>query len=120
MMMWTRLAPVALIATAIAVPAQAQKLRDGNDWMQASEEQRLAYMAGVSDMISAGARYDERNASAAPRTFLRQAQSALASTTMDQGIQAVTAWYRANPNQMSKPVLSVVWRELAMPRLSGR
>lgn len=119
-MYWKRFAPVALAAAVIAVPAHAQKLRDGNDWMRASEEQRLAYMAGVSDMISAGARYDERNASAAPRTFLRQAQTALGGTTMDQGIRTVTAWYRANPGQMNKPVLSVVWREIATPRLSGQ
>ena len=120
-MKWTRIAAVALLATTIAPShALAQKLRDGNDWMRASEEQRMAYMAGVSDMISAGARYDQRNAPNAPRTFLRHAQTALANTTMDQGVQAVTAWYRANPNEMSKPVLSVMWRELATPRLSGR
>lgn len=114
------LIPAVLVATATSLPAHAQKLRNGNDWMRASEEQRRAYMAGVSDMISAGARYDERNASNSPRTFARDAQTALAATTMDQGVQTVTTWYRANPNEMTKPVLSVMWRELALPRLPRR
>lgn len=119
-MMRKWLIPAVLVATTTALPAHAQKLRDGTDWMRASEEQRRAYMAGVSDMISAGARYDERNAPNAPRTFARQAQTALSATTMDQGVQTVTTWYRAHPNEMAKPVLSVMWRELALPRLSQR
>jgi len=111
-----------MIATLVAVmafsaPAGAQQLINGNDWTRASAEQRYAYVAGISDVISAGVSYEQRHVPQTQMTFMRQAQTGLGSTTIEQAVQTVDAWYRANPGQMSKPVLSVMWREIAKSRL---
>lgn len=112
-----RMVATLIAATVFSASAEAQQLIDGNDWTRASAEQRYAYVAGISDVISAGASYEQRHVPQTQVTFMRQAQTGLGSTTIEQAVQTVDAWYRANPGQTSKPVLSVMWREIAKPRL---
>ena len=111
--------PLAVFCMPLA--AHGQELTTGTDWTRASSAERFAYVAAVSDVISTGALYDQKNSSGGgARTFMQRAQEGLNGTTVAQAVQAVDAWYRANPGQLSKPVLSVIWREIAIPRLSGK
>ena len=32
----------------------------------------------------------------------------------------VDAWYTANPQQLDRPVMSVIWREIIEPRLNAK
>ena len=81
-----------------------------------SVEQQRAYLVGVSNVISVGAAWDAKNAPGAEQTFSRTAQRALKHSNTEEAIRLVDSWYRANPTQLSKPVLSVVWREIAKPQ----
>ncbi|NEX94748.1 hypothetical protein [Caulobacter sp. 17J65-9] len=114
-----------VVATALTLPigAQAQatanpRLADGRDWQRSSPEVRRAYLAGVSNMISVGARYDAKHDPGQADTFSQRAQKGLDGFTVDAAIQTVDAWYKAHPDQLDKPVLSVIWVEMAKPRLA--
>ena len=112
--------PLFVAAALLAAwPAAAQPilthLADGNDWKRSSVEQQRAYLVGVSNVISVGAAWDAKNAPGAEQTFSRTAQRALKHSNTEEAIRLVDSWYRANPTQLSKPVLSVVWREIAKP-----
>jgi hypothetical protein len=110
-----RLLAVLLAAAAIAPAAHAQQARalvDGRDWQRSSPEQRRAYLIGVSNAISVGARYDSKK-TPGQETFATRAQAGLAGAQLSPAIEAIDAWYQAHPEQLDKPVLSVVWKELA-------
>ena len=102
----------AAIAPAAAYAQQARALVDGRDWQRSSPEQRRAYLIGVSNAISVGARYDSKK-TPGQETFATRAQAGLAGAQLSPAIEAIDAWYKAYPEQLDKPVLSVVWKELA-------
>jgi hypothetical protein len=110
---------LALVASgpAAAQPTSQVHLADGHDWTRSSSDQRRAYLAGISNVISVGAAWDGKNAPGREDTFSRTAQRGLKDVHIDEAVRAVDGWYRANPTQLDKPVLSVIWRELAKPRL---
>ena len=115
-----RLPLFAAVALLAAWPAAAQPilthLADGNDWKRSSIEQQRAYLAGVSNMISVGAAWDAKNLPGSEQTFSRTAQRGLKHADLEEAVRVVDGWYRANPTQLNKPILSVVWREIAKPQ----
>ncbi|CAN7589044.1 hypothetical protein LJR219_004396 [Phenylobacterium sp. LjRoot219] len=109
-----RLLALLLAAAALAPAAHAQTraLVDGRDWQRSSMEERRAYLIGVSNAISVGARYDSRKAPG-QNTFAVRAQTDLAGAQLAPAVTAIDDWYKTHPEQLDKPVLSVIWRELA-------
>jgi hypothetical protein len=108
------LAALCLASALFAAPVLAQeapRLANGNDWQKSSLEQRRAYLIGVSNVISVGARYDTRQGR--EDSFALDAQKGLAGAQLDSAMAAIDAWYKANPAELDKPVLSVLWREVA-------
>jgi hypothetical protein len=49
---------------------------------------------------------------------MRQAYRGLSKTTIPEAIRRVDAWYRANPERLGVPVLSVLWIDIVKPRLA--
>ena len=102
-------------ATLFAMPAApqtpSQDLVTGKHWQSSTVQERRAYLIGVSNVISVGARADVRQGR--EDTFSLHAQKGLDGTHLDEAVSAIDAWYKANPDQLDKPVLSVIWRELA-------
>ena len=109
------LAAFLLASTLAALPASSQapahRLVDGVDWQKSSEQERRAYLIGISNAISVGALYDTRQGSV--DTFALHAQKGLDGAQLEPGLAAIDAWYKAHPDQLDKPVISVIWRELA-------
>ncbi|HEX5006938.1 MAG TPA: hypothetical protein VFV70_07475 [Hyphomonadaceae bacterium] len=108
------IAAVFIASALLAAPVAAQeppRLVNGNDWQRSSMEQRRAYLIGVSNTISVGARYDTRQGQA--DTFALHAQKGLADALLEPAVAAIDDWYKAHPDQLDKPVLSVIWREVA-------
>jgi hypothetical protein len=112
---WTQ----ARAQTSALASAPTQPLADGRNWQDSSIEQRRAYLVGISNAISVGARYDSKHASAGADTFALRAQRGLEGARMEPTISAVDAWYKAHPHELSTPVLSVIWLAVAK-QLSGQ
>lgn len=101
----------ALLAQPAAAQAPGHKLVDGKDWQSSSIEQKRAYLIGISNTISVGALYDTKQGSA--DTFALHAQKGLVGAQLEPGLAVIDAWYNAHPDDLDKPVLSVIWREIA-------
>jgi hypothetical protein len=108
---------VLLIASALAAwPASPQTpaahdLVTGKHWQSSTMQERRAYLVGVSNMISVGARVDTRQGREG--TFSLNVQKGLEGMHLEAAVSAIDAWYKAHPDQLDKPVLSVIWRDLA-------
>ena len=111
-----RILAALLISASLAVsPAAPQSpahdLVTGKHWQGSTVQERRAYLIGVSNVISVGARVDTRQGR--EDTFALHAQKGLDGMRLDAAVSAIDAWYKAHPDQLDKPVLSVIWRELA-------
>jgi hypothetical protein len=107
---------VGALLTAIPLTLHAFRLADGNDWNTSSENERKAYLVGISNMISVGNAYDIKKIPGEDRTFMRQAYLGLGRTTIPEAIQHIDAWYRSNPERLDVPVLSVLWIDIVKPK----
>jgi len=106
----------AMLITA-SFATKAQRLANGNDWKKSTTEVRLAYLAGISDMLTVGYAYDSKKLPEQESTFMRQSFKGLSDTTTPEAMDRIDAWYKANPGQLDKPILSVIWIDIAKPRL---
>jgi hypothetical protein len=115
------LATLVLAATLSGLPASPQApahdLVTGKHWRDSTVQERRAYLIGVSNAISVGARVDTRQGREG--TFSLHAQKGLDGTHLDAAVTAIDAWYTAHPDQLDKPVISVIWRELAKREPAG-
>jgi hypothetical protein len=106
-----------LLVLAAASAAAEVKLPDGNDWAKSTERERLAYIWGFSNALTAGYVHDEKHLPGNKDTFTHRAAAGLSGTTVEQAEDIVDAWYKANPNQLNTPVLKVLWDQIGKPRL---
>ncbi len=101
----------AAFALPAAAPAQTRFMVDGRDWQRSTVEQRRAYLTGVQNTLVAAARYDAQKGGR--DTYALRAQRGMEGTRVERAVLAVDAFYKAHPNQMNLPVLTVIWREVA-------
>lgn len=90
---------------------------DGTDWKRASEQERLAYITGFSNALSLGYVSDEKHIPGNRDTFTHRVVFGLDGTTIEQGVAIIDAWYKTHPNQLSIPVLQVLWEQARKPSL---
>lgn len=106
---------LAIAGAALAAPlgalAQSGGLVDGHDWQNSSVQDQRAYLIGVSNVISVGARYDSKKG--ATDSFALRAQRSLAGAELGPAVETVDAWYAAHPTALDTPVLSVIWTQVA-------
>jgi hypothetical protein len=95
----------------------AVKLADGHSWKNSTEKERVAYLVGLSEVITVGEQYDRKKVPDNSRTFMRQAYKGLNHASITQAESAVDDWYKANPDKLDKPVIVVLWITLAKPNL---
>jgi hypothetical protein len=112
-----KLAIGALIAVTTGT-VNAEKLADGNDWLESSNDQHLAYMLGLANTISVAYQYDTKKLPSQETTFSRRAVLGLGGTSVREAVQRVDAWYKANPSKLETPVMRVLWLDIAKPRLA--
>ena len=110
---------VAIFLSMTAAPAFAEdvKLPDGTDWRRATEQERLAYITGFSNALSLGYVSDEMHTPGNKETFTHRVASGLYGTSIEQGVAIIDAWYKTHPNQLSIPVLQVLWEQARKPSL---
>jgi hypothetical protein len=108
-------------ATAQTAPtptaAPQQRLANGSDWINASVEERRAFLFGIANAISVGIGWDERHVPAGQTTYARRAGAGLSNISLGESMRRVDAWYAANPGKLETPVMTVMWLEIAKPKL---
>ena len=103
----------------------------GKYWVDSSEENKEAYLYGIESAIEIEKVISEqtaqnkgakagRKATFTLSPFERGWMKAFANTSRKEIAQDVDAWYKAHPDQIDRPVLSVIWFELIAPRLEKK
>ena len=102
---------VAALGFGGAATADDLALADGTAWAASTEYEREAYLVGVANMLSVEYIVQSK-AEQAPtdkQSSIGRWWNALESVTINQVMAEVDAWYAANPDKMSEPVLVVIW-----------
>lgn len=104
-------------ATSTAAPQQ--RLANGSDWTNASVEERRAFLFGIANAISVGIGWDERHVPAGQTTYARRIGAGLSGISLGESMRRIDAWYAANPGKLETPVVTVMWLEIAKPKLKS-
>lgn len=106
----------------------------GKVWMESSPEIKKAVLFGVDCAVTIEHFVDLKmqEAQKAARKGVKKAtvttlspfekawSTAFKDMTRDQIVAEVDAWYRAHPNQLQRPVFSVLWDDVIIPKLQQR
>lgn len=114
---WGLLVCGLLLSTVMAAPALAQDDRmpvvTGEHWMKSSPQEREAFLLGAATIIELD--QEVQGANPAKNSTIDAWAHGLSAFTFDQMAAAIDKWYAAHPDQLKRPVVAVMWYELAKP-----
>lgn len=102
-------------APAEAAPAKVDlSFPDGRKWAPATEREKMAYLLGIRDMATA--EYQLTGPNPKHRTLVEKWVKALDGMTLQQIMETVDAYYKANPDKQQTTVFEVVWFQMIEPK----
>lgn len=107
---------VGLVLTLLlAVPALAAEYEvpvvTGEHWLKSSPQERKAFLVGAATIIELEQEVQGDNPP--QKTTIDIWCKGLAPYSFDQMVTAIDQWYAANPDKVARPVVEVMWYELA-------
>lgn len=92
----------------------------GEHWIPASLEQKRAYLFGVGNVLEieqamAGEHYETMRG----RSIVPVLLEGLSGTSIADMVVQIDQYYADHPEQISRPVLEVMYLEMALPRLKS-
>lgn len=87
---------------------------NGEQWPNATEREKMAYLLGIRDM--AMAEYQLTGPNPKDRTLVKKWVESLDGMTLRQIMETVDAYYKANPDKQQQTIFEVVWFQLVEPR----
>ena len=108
---------LALILLA-AVPALAADYEvpvvTGEHWTKSTAQERKAFLIGAATIMEL--EQEVQGAAPPPKTTIGVWCKGLSAYSFDEMAAAIDAWYAANPDKLARPVVEVMWYELAKPK----
>lgn len=108
-------------------PAAPSQNLTGTLWQKMDNEAKLAFIYGIETVIGIDdyiqKLYDQQAAKSPKRArtalspFEKAWMNALKDTTRGEVIEQVDAWYKANPDKDSRPVMDMIWKEIIEPKV---
>lgn len=92
------------------------KLVTGEHWSQSTDELRKAYLYGIGNMLELEQAMQD-GAVSSKNSTVPVLIKALSPMTLDQVADSLTNWYSSHPDQAQRPVVEVLYVEIAQPRL---
>ena len=83
----------------------------GADWTASSQDVKLAYLLGISNLMSAEYQVQRRNGRTGG-SAVAEMYGALENVSIDQAVTAIDGYFEANPDKLDDTVLDVVWLTL--------
>jgi hypothetical protein len=98
--------------TLLAPPAIAEGAYvTGVNWKASSKSEKLAYVLGISNLMSAD--YElQRKGGRARGSAISEMYGATANVSVEKAVATIDAWFAANPDKMDDTVLDVIWMTL--------
>jgi len=87
----------------------------GAHWTKSSTEQQRAYLYGIGNMLEVQQALAAKGG--AKSAFVDDMIKGLSPLDLDGVVQALDAWYAANPDEIHRPVIEVMYLNIARPRL---
>ncbi len=119
----SRLRATLLAACAVAAlaggAAQAQEipLITGEHWTKSTEQNKKAYLVGMTNMLQVEIAYQAGKPLPDAQTVVPRFAVGLKGQTLDGAIAKVDAWYAKNPGRLQQPVIETIWYEIVSPGL---
>ena len=102
----------------------------GAVWQKTPEAEKLAFLFGVETAITVeyfvNGKVVEKATKEGKRPvytlspFEKGWMKAFKGVNRAEVAKMVDAWFAANPQQLDRPVMSVIWYEIAVPRLAAK
>jgi len=110
----------ALLCVAAALPAKAQEEKTfpvvtGENWMSATHAERLSFITGLTTMIELEKEVQGPTPPADERTLIPKWVSGLSGFTLEEIVTALDRVYQQHPEFKERPVIDVLWHEVAFP-----
>ena len=102
-----------------AAPVRAAEVQmiTGEQWTQSSEAVKKAYLIGLANMVQVQTAYHGTNPPTDAQSFIPRLAKGMQGQTLDSVRQNLDRWYAANPTKLKRPVLDIIWFEMAVPGL---
>ena len=108
---------MALAMAAAPVRAAEVQMITGEQWTQSSEAVKKAYLIGLANMIQVQTAYHGANPPTDAQSFIPRLAKGMQGQTLDGVRENLDRWYAANPTKLKRPVLDIIWFEMAVPGL---
>ena len=110
---------MALAMAMAAAPVRAAEVQmiTGEQWTQSSEAVKKAYLIGLANMIQVQTAYQGANPPTDAQSFIPRLAKGMQGQTLDGVRENLDRWYAANPTKLKRPVLDIIWFEMAVPGL---
>jgi hypothetical protein len=114
----TLLAACAAVALSAGL-AQAQEipLITGEHWTKSTEQNKKAYLVGMTNMLQVEVAYQAGTTPPDAQTVVPRFARGLKGQTLDGAIAKLDAWYAKNPGRLQQPVIETIWYEIVTPGL---
>lgn len=111
---------MALALTCAPARAAEVPIVTGEQWTSSTEAVKKAYLVGLANMVQVEMAYFGRNVPTDTQSFVPRLSKGMQGQTLDSVRDGVDRWYAANPNGLKRPVLDIIWFEMAVPGLQKK
>jgi hypothetical protein len=111
---------MALAMAAAPVRAADVQVVTGEQWTQSNEAVKKAYLVGLANMVQVQIAYHGTNPPADAQSFIPRMAKGMQGESLDSVRQKLDNWYAANPTKLKRPVLDIIWFEMAVPGLQKK
>jgi len=87
----------------------------GEHWTPSSDEQKRAYLYGVGNMLELQQALADKGG--AKSEFVSVMIKGLSPMDLAGVIQALDTWYAGHPDEINRPVIEVMYLDIAVPNL---
>ncbi|MGF6743254.1 hypothetical protein [Paraburkholderia atlantica] len=115
---WRTLLSVTFLSLAmIGNVARAENIPivTGQQWMQSTDEQKKAYLVGISNVIDIERAYAGNTANS--NDIAQRFGKGMQGQTLDSVRQGLDSYYAANPTMIQHPVIETLWFQMVVPGL---
>jgi hypothetical protein len=95
--------------------AESIPIVTGQQWMQSTEEQKKAYLVGISNVMDIERAYAGNMANS--NDLAQRFGKGMQGQTLDSVRQGLDSYYAANPTMIQHPVIETLWFQMVMPGL---
>ncbi len=96
-------------ASAYEVP-----MATGHDWIESTDREKGAFLLGMATIIEVEQAVQGPEPEFADHTLIDTWTKGLSPYTITELRKKLDAYYENNPNDLDKPVIEVLWREIAL------